>query len=147
MKLPKWLDDAFAQSFCISEKCERKLHRKGVIGVGIREEAQAGSDETILSFCYEYRCPYCGNRSVFSGFPTTIEDFVADMMEIGGFPIDEVDEPPKKSKISNSEVSEAKRIINNSKNFEELMEKMGINREYIEWFRHKPGNDEDKQDK
>jgi hypothetical protein len=126
-KLPKWVADTFDQSSCPFAECKKKLESQGVAAVGIREELEPGTKKLILSFFYEYKCPHCSNRSVFTGFPTSLEDFIGDMIEIANLPTDKlVNESQPKSKISPSEIKEARRFIRKVKDFKDFMKFFGI---------------------
>lgn len=132
--LPKWMKDGFRKSSC--PHCKKTCKKRGVYGVGIREEV-GKNDEVVKSFCYEYRCPFCDKRTVFTGFPSSYEDFVNDLIEIAQIPIIEeeaVEAPPetKAGGMSDKEVEEGKKIIEETDYFEDLLSKLGILDQYPE---------------
>lgn len=132
--LPKWMKDFFINSVC--PFCKKSCKRKGVYGLGVREEEHNKKGHTKI-FCYEYKCPYCNNRSVFTGFPTSFEDFIADMIDIADIPImmddPEVESPNTTSKtggMSDQEIENAKKMISDSHFFDDLLGKLGIKDQY-----------------
>jgi hypothetical protein len=133
--LPKWMREIFDKSFCPEPTCRKPLEYKGVYGVGCQEEKT--KKRTRLVFCYNYRCPKCNGRTVFTGPPTNWEEFITDIIEISEIPdsasklpqaeADEAPPPAKsKSKISPSEVSELKNILDESDNLKDFFNKLGI---------------------
>jgi CRISPR/Cas system-associated protein Cas10 (large subunit of type III CRISPR-Cas system) len=130
IKLPVWVREIFGQSVCPFKTCQKKLTEENVIAVGIRNE-ESKEDGEILSFFYEYRCPHCGKRSVFTGFPTSMEDFISDLIDLNDEDEedDEEMEVPgeKKSKISSAEIDAARKLLRKSKNYKEFMGYFGIN--------------------
>lgn len=142
LKLPKWIMDIFEKSVCPFPDCKVPLEEAGVVAEGIREEYLPNTTKPVLSFYYEYKCKHCGNRSVFTGFQTTIEDFIADMMEVAGidwedFVMEDDDDddtddtesqPRGKSKISSSEYNHALRMLKKAKYYEDFLKSFGIDK-------------------
>lgn len=126
IKLPKWVLEIFEQSACPFEECKVKLVPSGVIAVGIREEKIEGSNKPILSFYYEYKCLKCKKRSQFTGFPTSMEDFIGDMLEIANINVNINGFERGKTKISVAELDEAKKLLRKSKNFKDFSGYFGI---------------------
>lgn len=129
LKLPRWVQEVFDQSACPFRDCRKKLENQGVIAVGAREEKHPETKQELLSFFYEYKCPHCRNRSVFTGFPTTLEDFIGDMIEISNstdFAEQKVMYPDRRSKISTSEVKDALKFMRQSNDFKDFMHFFGI---------------------
>jgi hypothetical protein len=148
--LPKWIKEIFDKGSC--PHCKKNLQKKGVFGVGIREEKV--KKKKSYSFCYEYTCPSCSERTVFTGFPVTFEDFIGDLIDISEiFPetsgkMEELTEadyegmeegfgddteeptaiPPKKKPtgMTDKEAKEGMKLIQETKYYEDLLDKLGI---------------------
>ena len=76
MKLPKWIRKTFKSITCPHEKCGVKLTSKGVFGFGIRDEKN-----NKIVFCFDYMCSSCLQRTTFTGFPTTLEQFTSNVAD------------------------------------------------------------------
>ena len=132
--LPKWIKEFFDKSLC--PYCKKSLKSEGVCGIGIREEKS--ENKSIHSFFYQYKCSNCSNWSVFTGFPTTYEDFIADIIEVAKLPMPTMDDirelekemegiegtegnPPnihrKKSGMTDQEVRDFKKMIDDNEYF------------------------------
>lgn len=149
--LPKWVLDVLNQSFCPNEKCNKPLTKRGVVGIGIREEVV--KRRKMQSFCYEYDCPYCKQKTAFTGFPTTFNDFILDLIDLSeSFPEKDMPEfvgevmdgpkdmdddsdydetpkhrwPPKKSRITEKEMKECIKFLNETEFYDDFLEKLGI---------------------
>lgn len=119
--------------------CSSLLKSSGVYGVGLRENTKKGQIELLFGF--DYKCEKCKNYSTFSGFKTTHDAFISDIMEI----YSNVDNDPgeitkedeiekkiekkqniKKSCISDEEVQSIKNFLNECDNFNDLLHKLGV---------------------
>jgi ribosomal protein S27E len=133
MKLPEWMRGQFEKGEC--PYCKKPLTEKGVQTHGIKEESAKSKKKTRYIHFYDYKCLKCKNRFVFS-FPTTFREFIGDMMELAGLSNDgdtgEIDESDfylpqkKKSGITDDEVSEVKRILDESDDLKDFFGKIGI---------------------
>ena len=137
MELPGWLNEFRDRSRC--PNCSHKLSKKGVFGLGIREEIHKG--KKVTSFCFEYLCPSCDNRSVFTGFPITFEQFIESIADLAK-PVDNIEsyetdsediqeevKPQKKKKagITDNEMKKFSKELKDIQSHEEFLEKLGIN--------------------
>lgn len=143
--LPKWLKEAFSKQACY--KCLESLDKKGVIAIGIAEEKNKKLKKPYLALFYEYKCPHCKSRSTFTGFQTDWDDFLADVVDIArastptppeDLPQAEADTPPeaeeakaapkpKKNKgMSNTEIQDVLKDLNESADLKDFFIKMGI---------------------
>lgn len=131
MKLPEWMRGQFEKGEC--PYCKKPLTEKGVQTHGIKEETAKTKKKIRYIHFYDYKCTKCKNLFVFS-FPTTFRDFIEDMMELSGIKeinseIDDSDfyiPQKKKSGITDEEVSEAKKILDESEDLKEFFGKIGI---------------------
>lgn len=137
MKLPEWMKDEFEKHEC--GYCKKPLMEKGVETHGIREEKTKSKKKIRYVHFYDYRCPKCKNRSIFS-FPTTFKEYIQDMIELANLEMPpqltdgtepEVDNsypdfPPRKSGITDEEFNEAKRILDESEDLKDFFGKIGI---------------------
>lgn len=129
LKLPQWIQNIFDQSTCPFADCKKKLDKNGVVAVGIREEPDAETKKMTLSFFYEYKCNSCHNRSVFTGFPTTFEDYIGDMIEISNLPMEDPNQEERahrRSKISAAEIKAARKFIRKVRDYKDFMKFFGI---------------------
>ena len=136
MQIPEWMIGEFEKGQC--PYCKKSLSEKGVQTHGIREEMSKSKKKVRYSHFYDYKCPKCKNRSVFS-FPTTLKEFINDMIDLanqamptqlsdGSMP--EVDDQPdvnsRKSGITDEEVDDVKKSLNESEDLKDFFRKIGI---------------------
>lgn len=128
MKLPKWIRKTFKSLTCPHEKCGVKLTPKGVFGFGIRD------DKNKIVFCFDYMCASCLQRTTFTGFPTTLEQFTSDIADLAGINLyenaDEDDFPELSDEEMEKMSSEASESNNENENDE--------SDEYLESITSKP---------
>lgn len=139
--LPSWMKDGFKNSAC--PYCHAPCKASGVYGVGIREENTPQG--TIKTFCYEYKCVDCNKRSVFTGFPTSYEEYISDLIEIAEVSGEDPKEEMRneKSEMTDKEVKQLYKMMNDTEYYEDFLDKLGILDQYPE-FRFKKGTDENK---
>ena len=142
LTLPRWVRRIFAETVCPhceKNKVKTKLEHTGVYAQGIREEMSKKTKRIRLSFYYEYKCAVCGKSSRFSGFPTNMHDFIADMIDVSNSPLqDAITDHENKKKvehernkipvegISEQEVESFKKMMEETQFFEDLLDKIGI---------------------
>jgi hypothetical protein len=151
LSLPKWVQRIFAESFCPhcdKKKIKTRLRASGVFAQGVREEMSKKTKRMRLSYYFEHRCEVCDKPSRFSGFPTNMHDFIADMIEVSNSPLQDAvvsteenqmaraKPKPKAEKdgipvegISDEEVESFKRMMEETQYFEDLLDKIGITKE------------------
>lgn len=143
MELPGWLHEFREKAHC--PNCSNKLSKKGVFGIGIREEIIR--NKKITSFCFEYLCPSCKNRTVFTGFPLTMEQFAESVGELimssqnaESEASDEQETLKPKSKrkttISDSEIKKFSKTLQKMQSHEEFLEKLGINIQELKKYKN-----------
>lgn len=135
MQIPEWMSGEFEKGQC--PYCKKTLSDKGVQTHGIREELSKSKKKVRYSHFYDYKCPKCKNRSVFS-FPTTFKEFINDMVNLANQSMPtqlsdgtraEVDDQPsteRKSGITDEEVEEVKKSLDESEDLKEFFRKIGI---------------------
>ena len=141
LNLPKGIQRILDESVC--PVCQEKADKNGVFAVGIREELHPKFKKTYLSFFFLYMCAKCKKPCTFSGIPTTIEDFIGDMIEVANSPMPtdtkNVDssffesgiQETEDSGISAKEIRDFKKMLNATEFYEDFLEKIGINRSDI----------------
>lgn len=143
--LPNWLKEAFTKQACY--KCKAALDKKGVTAIGISEEKQKKQKKATLSIFYEYHCPHCKSRATFTGFQTDWDDFISDMVDVArasnspetpdelpqAEADDEVAEAPaetapktKRKGMSNVEIQDVMKDLNESADLKDFFTKLGI---------------------
>lgn len=137
MKLPKWMRDEFEKNVC--PYCKEMLQEKNVKSHGIREERSKTKKKLRIVHFYDYKCTKCKNTCTFS-FPTTFREFIQDMMELASYVMppqltdgtepemdDSFPEPePRKSGITDEEVAEAKKVLDECEDLKDFFGKLGI---------------------
>jgi hypothetical protein len=164
LALPKWVQRIFAESVCphcAKEKVKSKLSLGGVFAQGVREEMSKKTKRMRLSYYFEYRCSVCSKPSRFSGFPTNMDDFIADMIEVSNSPVQNDSTPSdprrtiksKESKpktpvegISDLEVESFKKLVEETQYFEDLLDKIGITKEERDRLKEAYKDDSDDKD-
>ena len=133
MNLPKWIKKIFKMLKC--PHCTSALKESNVYGIGIRENAK--KDQIELLFGFDYRCDKCKKFATFSGFKTTYDGFISDIMEISSHlehePQEIINNAPestvkkrKKSCITDEEVESALTFLNECVSFDEFLHKLGV---------------------
>ncbi len=139
MRLPEWMKDEFEKGEC--PYCESSLSEKGVQSHGIKEERSKTKKKIRYVHFYDYKCQKCKDTAVFS-FPTTFKEFITDMIELSNMDMppqlhdgettetdvdsDDIPVPNKKSGISDDEVSEVKKTLEESDGLKDFFGKIGI---------------------
>lgn len=128
--LPRWMRDAFKNSVC--PYCEAPCERRGVFGIGVREQ-QRKKKGLIFTFFFEYRCHECEKESIFPGFDTSFDSFIGDCIDISEMPFDESEKKVKQKPpegMTDGEVADGKKMLNDCETFIEFLDRMGITEQY-----------------
>ena len=129
INLPEWIQKTLEESTCVF--CQNKMKKENVYAVGISEEISSKNNQKYLSFFYNYYCTDCKKKSTCTGFPTSFENFIKDMIKIFNTGdesnISDLSNNIKTpSKISNSEIADLKKLLKNTKYHEDFLAKIGI---------------------
>ena len=135
IEIPKWILKRLDSWPC--QECSSMFSVTGLIGISIRYVEQ--KEKTCLFI--EYICPKCQVQFTIEIIPMTVEEFVGEMMNeyISGGEKKAVKNTKRKkrqakSKITDEEILEGKRIMEESDSFMDVLVQFGVDPDVLQKY-------------
>lgn len=125
--LPHWAVPFLNNQDC--PHCKSKTEVAGVIGIGVRQKDYKVSSPSKGDFVmtFEYVCASCSKKSLWIADPNEQKlDLTAILEQIISAQGLHSGKNISKSKISDKEINDLKKALNNSKTYEDILRYLGI---------------------
>ena len=141
-EVPKWVSDIIETTNLLCAKCQNPFNVNNLISIGIQESSLVPHDDVL---CFGMSCKKCNEIIIFEIKEMNLIEFAFGVIEKETDPKENTLRAPdrkksfvaRKSKITQKEVNDHVKFLNNIKTHEDLLVAMGISPEDINKYNYK----------